>query len=178
MQGILYAQLSTYLHVSRKPYKQPEVSPIGFHPKVVHLTCCFWTSCITWTLSVSWKCVVQIYGPSVHMTSYNKQLSVKWKVACFTVKIFKADICKGWLRVSECINANDGEGWRDWPCTYGVCNRSLGRIDILKTCYIYHRCLSMYIVKMNKSVSVCKGECVVCREHNKWGFYYSVVCYW
>jgi hypothetical protein len=105
-------------------------SPIGFHPKVVHLTCCFWTSCITWTHSVSWKSVVQIYGPSVHMTSYNKQLSVKWKVACFTVKIFKANICKGWLHVSECIIANDGEGWRDWPCTYGVCNRSLGRVDI------------------------------------------------
>jgi hypothetical protein len=40
----------------------------------------------------------------------------------------KANACKMW---SRCITMYQYVFWREWPCTYGVCNRSLGCIDIL-----------------------------------------------
>ena len=49
-----------------------------------------------------------------------------------TMKIFKANICKGWMCESEGLNANAAESRREVRCTYGVCNRSLCYFNNLK----------------------------------------------
>jgi hypothetical protein len=53
------------------------------------------------------------------------------KQLCVTMKIFIPSICKGWTCVSECVNADAGESQIERPCTYGVCDRLLGYIEIL-----------------------------------------------
>ena len=60
------------------------------------------------------KICIKIYGLSGHMTHSTNQLSVKVKLRvhkklCFTVKILKASICKGWTCVLECIKTYAGE---------------------------------------------------------------------
>ena len=105
---------NTYSYVSRKLYKQLEVSPIGFHPKVVHLSCCLWTSSIPWTLLVSWRYTVQVYSPFVHLTHWTKQLYVKVKIACtnncsLQWKTLKQISVTEWLPVSEFVSANAGD---------------------------------------------------------------------
>jgi len=60
------------------------------------------------------------------------------------MKIFKANICKGWMCDSEWLNAIAGESRREWLCTYGVCNRSLCSSIISMPYYIHHRCMSIY----------------------------------
>jgi hypothetical protein len=75
---VLHCEMCIHMF-PEEPYEQLEVSLIGVHPKVVHLSCCLWTSCVPWTLSVSWRYIVQLYGPSGRLTHWTKQLSVKLK---------------------------------------------------------------------------------------------------
>ena len=63
--------LHSEIHIHSFPensYQQVEVLPIGFWPKLVFPFYCLWASCIPWKLSVIGRFMVQVYGPSEHMT--------------------------------------------------------------------------------------------------------------
>jgi len=47
--SVLHCEIDIHMF-PEKTYEQLEVSPIQFQPKVVHLSCPLWTSCIPWRL--------------------------------------------------------------------------------------------------------------------------------
>ena len=67
---------------------------------------------------------------------------------CITVKFFEANICKGWMFESERLNGNAAESRRDWPCTYGVCNRALGYFHNLNA-FLHISLMYEYIHRTN-----------------------------
>ena len=65
--SVLHSEI--HIHIfPENSYQQVEVLPIGFWPKLVFPFYCLWASCIPWKLSVIGRFMVQVYGPSEHMT--------------------------------------------------------------------------------------------------------------